>query len=301
MVPPGLRAEVRARRLAAADGSSSARHLVAMCALYAALAAIGLAAGNLWTWAVICPLLALVLVGPLALMHEGVHHNLFGAKWANHLVGSLSAAVIALPAPAYRAFHLTHHANTLAEDDSEPPHPELPSKVHYLGYMAIFGVGFVAILWAGTLGALVGRPPKWVRTAKLRAHVRRWTIVPTAVLAALIAAAVLWPAAMVPVWLVPLAVFQFVLFPVVSLPEHFEGREADGLLSNTRTNESNAVMRWLYWNNNYHAAHHVVPSVSPHRLGELDGLIRTDNPMRSSGFVAFHAQQLAARPLLPGR
>ena len=40
-------------------------------------------------------------------------------------------------------------------------------------------------------------------------------------------------------------------------------------MSNTRTTLTNRIIRFLYWNMPYHAAHHLAPSVPFHALGQL--------------------------------
>jgi fatty acid desaturase len=47
---------------------------------------------------------------------------------------------------------------------------------------------------------------------------------------------------------------------------------------NCRTVYMNRLIRFLYWNMNYHVEHHMFPMVPYHRLPELHAAIRHDTP-----------------------
>ena len=64
--------------------------------------------------------------------------------------------------PAYRAWHLTHHAYTFTPDDSEQLPDRFRSRLGYLGYCLILGPSFALILWFGADRDVVGKPPRWV-------------------------------------------------------------------------------------------------------------------------------------------
>ncbi|MEM9098892.1 MAG: fatty acid desaturase, partial [Pseudomonadota bacterium] len=60
-------------------------------------------------------------------------------------------------------------------------------------------------------------------------------------------------------------------------------------LENTRSTRTNAVMRWMCWNMQYHTAHHAFPSVPFHRLKELNREM-TDGagtPPHAMGYIEF--------------
>jgi fatty acid desaturase len=47
---------------------------------------------------------------------------------------------------------------------------------------------------------------------------------------------------------------------------------------NCRTVEMNPVFRFLYWNMNYHAEHHMFPMVPYHALPRLQEAVKNDMP-----------------------
>jgi fatty acid desaturase len=300
-VPAALRELVRAERLAQPSASRTAVHLGVIAAAWTALACVGLSLDSPVAWLPIWAALALLTATPLALMHEAVHHNLFRGRRANQVAGTIAAAAIFLHGPAYRAFHLTHHAYTFRNGDSEQLPARFRSRLAYLGYCAALGPGFVVVLWAGALATAAGRPPRWAGTAALQRDVRRWALAPLLVLAPAALATAVWPAIVVHVWLVPAVLGVVVVFPLLTLPEHYGGHGKAQLTDNTRTSRSNALLRYVYWNNNFHTAHHMAPMVPPHRIARVDAFIEGDNTLRETGFIAFHRHALAALPWLPPR
>lgn len=54
-----------------------------------------------------------------------------------------------------------------------------------------------------------------------------------------------------------------------NLIEHVGLPHSDDIFANTRSTRTNAVMRWMCWQMQYHTAHHAFPSVPFFRLKEL--------------------------------
>jgi fatty acid desaturase len=300
-VPDDVRGFVRQGRLARPDSWRTAMHIAVVLGAWIGLAAIGLAVDSWPVWIVVWCALAVCTATPIALMHEAVHHNLFRSRLANHITGTIAAAWVFFHGPAYRAWHLTHHAFTFGPDDSEQLPERFGSKLAYVGYCAMLGPSFAVILWLGALGDLIGRPPRWIGGQRLQNYVRRWALAPALVLGLVVAAAFLWPAVIIKGWLVPAVLGSVVIFPFLTMPEHYEGKAHPDLLSNTRTTSSNRVMRYLYWNNNLHTAHHLVPTVPPHSLQRVDDQVIERNTLRDPGFFAFHRRVLRDMPWLPKR
>jgi fatty acid desaturase len=77
-----------------------------------------------------------------------------------------------------------------------------------------------------------------------------------------------WWSAVVIYWIVPRVMAEPVL-RLVRFAEHTGMEETADPLSNTRTTLTNRIIRFLYWNMPYHAAHHLAPSVPFHALSKL--------------------------------
>jgi fatty acid desaturase len=141
-VPDDLRALVRAERLARPDGVRSAIHILTVLAAWVGLVAVGFAFDSLVVWLAVWAALAVCTATPIALMHEAVHQNLFRSRLANHLTGVVAAVGVFFHGPAYRAWHLTHHAYTFGPDDSEQLPERFRSRLGYLGYCLALGPSF---------------------------------------------------------------------------------------------------------------------------------------------------------------
>jgi fatty acid desaturase len=70
-------------------------------------------------------------------------------------------------------------------------------------------------------------------------------------------------------WLAPMLLTK-PAHQLQNLIEHVGLPHSGDIFENTRSTRTNAVMRWLCWNMQYHTAHHAYPSVPFHRLKTLD-------------------------------
>lgn len=59
---------------------------------------------------------------------------------------------------------------------------------------------------------------------------------------------------------------------------------------NTRTIYMNPVLRFLYWNMNYHCEHHMFPAVPSHALPQLHEAIKADLPAASRSLVGAYRE-----------
>lgn len=94
----------------------------------------------------------------------------------------------------------------------------------------------------------------------------RWHLAGYALIAVLSVATGSWIA--VKLWLLPMIVMK----PVHQLQntiEHLGLPHVDQITENTRTTRTNALMRWMCWNMQFHTAHHAFPGVPFHRLPDL--------------------------------
>jgi fatty acid desaturase len=69
-------------------------------------------------------------------------------------------------------------------------------------------------------------------------------------------------------WLAPLLLTK-PAHQLQNLIEHVGLPHTDDIFTNTRTTRTNALMRWLCWQMQYHTAHHAFPSVPFFRLKQL--------------------------------
>lgn len=70
-------------------------------------------------WVVASVLEGFCLIGFVEAFHQACHNNLLGRGRTNVIVGSLIGAMLGTSYPAYRRFHLLHHAFTNVDTDPE--------------------------------------------------------------------------------------------------------------------------------------------------------------------------------------
>ena len=298
-----IRQTVATEGLTSVSPSTTATHLAVSWLGYAALAAVGFWADHLAVWIPCWFVMGWLLLGNGAFVHEALHDHGFRSTLANRLLGMAAGVTLLLPFATYRAYHLDHHVNTATPDDPEGEPITFTSRLQYFVLVPLGGPLFVLTLAWFSLRTLAGRAPRWVRTSSQR----RWIVANVAVLAVAVAGLVLAigaaPEAVVKAWLVPYVLTMTVLFPFVLLPEHYRGAGGVPPLENTRTTRSNAAVRWLLWNANFHGEHHLVAAVPHDKLERLNEIVapQHDEQWKSSGYLGFHRDLLAGIPTLPRR
>lgn len=278
---------------------ASAAHLAMSWLLYGALAIVALRSPiyvRIPAWFA----MAWLLLGNGAIVHEAAHRHLFRSARPNRWVGAVAGAVVLLPWGVYRPYHLSHHRYTVASEDPEGPPLRFRSRFEY-PLLALGGILFVIRLFAFGIATAFGHPPRWLRSTSQRRAAVIDTVLCLAALALVAWAAMAHFTVLFAVWLAPWLGAVAILVPLVLVTEHY-GATVGTVESaeNTRTVLSNRLVRWLYWNNNFHTAHHQMPTVVYQSLPELDRLTGGQRlgPWTSSGYIAFHRSVWHSLPWL---
>ena len=98
-----------------------------------------------------------------------------------------------------------------------------------------------------------------IREARL--HLAGYVVIALASLATESSAAIFY-------WLAPMLLTK-PAHQLQNLIEHVGLPHNDNIFENTRSTRTNAMMRWMCWDMQYHTAHHAFPSVPFYRLREL--------------------------------
>src|SRR4051812_46092608 len=80
-IPGDVAAYVREHRLTELDPAHTTRRLVATFAIYTGVATVGFWADSLPLWCAAWIVMALVMIGAGAVMHESVHRLLYRTRW----------------------------------------------------------------------------------------------------------------------------------------------------------------------------------------------------------------------------
>lgn len=287
------------RRLCVASDAAGARQAASH------LAAIGLTGSLLWlTWGGAWAIPLFMIHGALlnflyAGQHELSHGTVFRTRWLNEWVGRLFGFVVFYPRTFDRVQHMAHHRYT--QDwtrDGELARDRYDLKSYLLWMIALtywytrwrrilrFSAGIVTepYLPAYRHAGLI-REARW--------HLSGYAFISGASMFAHSAAAVI-------LWLAPMCVMKFT-HQLQNTIEHLGLPHDDNILANTRSTRTNAVLRWLAWQMQYHTAHHAFPAVPFHRLPELNRLLFTDRGAEPPTMTYWGFQRAALRAFAGGR
>lgn len=222
-------------------------------------------------------------------LHESTHETPFRTRALNRLVGLVAGFVLVLPPRGFRLFHLAHHRH--AQDPSRDPELVGAPPLSRAGYwLKLTGLPY----WSSQIRTLMaisrGRTaPPWISEGD-------WPAVVLEARVYLIAYATLGAAAIVTrsllpwlLWVGPVLFAQPVLRYVL-LVEHGGRPLNDDPWLNTRTTHAGAVFRFLFWNANYHAEHHLAPSVPFHALPALHALVAPRLEGTAANYWAAHRE-----------
>jgi fatty acid desaturase len=289
-VPTDIRELVRARGMTRPTPARAAGRTVVHLVLWAGLSALGLLVGGL-VWLPVWVLQGYFLQSAYSGLHDAIHHSQYRSKQANRVAAVLWGLPLLLNGSLWRAWHLEHHRATATSDDPEP-HAVLGNRLIYAVAFPVGGLAMFAGLWAQSVGSLFGRPPKYVRRrgayGAIRVDAAIVLLATVLGVVGLVRATFLTAA----LWFIPFAVYWCVISVGVGLSEHYGTSKSGGQLDVTRSVTTKRFMRFMQWNSNFHAAHHLVPSVSYTFLPELDAALGDRVRHRSGSYVAFHAGQL---------
>ncbi len=245
------------------------------------LGAIALAATLLaLTWGTWWAVPAFVVDGILinflyAGQHEMSHGTVFRTKKLNEVFGRVFGFAVLYPRDFDQIQHFAHHRYTqLWEGDGELARDRYSLASYLLWVMGpTYWYTRVRRILRFSLG-IVTEPyitdslkPQVIREA-------RWLLAGYVLVAGLSLG--FGSLLAVKLWLLPMLVMK----PVHQLQntiEHLGLPHVDTITENTRTTRTNALMRWMCWNMQYHTAHHAFPGVPCYRLPELHKTIFDEN------------------------
>jgi fatty acid desaturase len=205
--------------------------------------------------------------------HELSHWTVFRTGWLNEWVGRVFGFVLFYPRTFDQVQHIAHHRFTQDWARDGELARERYTMTSYLLWMS--GVTYWYTRWRRILRFSAGVVTEPYLPAKRHAELileARLHLAGYALIAGVSLWAHSWAAAIL--WLVPMLAMKSV-HQLQNTIEHLGMPHEDNVLINTRSTRTNAVMRWLGWQMQYHTAHHAFPGVPFHRLRELHEAIFT--------------------------
>src|SRR5271169_7022858 len=236
----------------------------------AALAVTGIALWLSWgSWLMVPFFIAHgVLINFLyAGQHEFSHSTVFRTKKLNEIFGRLFGFILLYPRDFDQIQHFAHHRYTQNWESDGELARERYTLASYL--LWVFGPTYwytrIRRVIRFSFG-VVAEP--YIPEARNSDVIReaRWHVAGYALIALVSILTGSWAA--VQLWLLPMMAMK----PVHQLQntiEHLGLPHVDAITENTRTTRTNALMRWLGWNMQYHTAHHAFPGVPCYALPKL--------------------------------
>ncbi|AXV83814.1 fatty acid desaturase family protein [Ralstonia solanacearum] len=266
----------------------------ALAALYVALAYAGMRVDHLALWVPIWIVLGAMLGGLNLIGHECVHSSFSGSRRLNHLAGAILMATNFLNFTLHRGYHLKHHAHTTQEGDtqSEIGLYGYRSRTEYLKGLLSWSTIFNAFFyneWKYSVLAFFGRRTAFFNTKESDLPAVRTDFV-VMLLWCTVVALLTWkaPEIAVKTFLVPVCVFFPLILYLISLPEHYKVDCGNNALENTRTVRSIWLVRQIFWNINYHTAHHAFPYVPFYNLPKAHRILEKQLKYCESSYIGFH-------------
>ena len=268
---------------------------------FALLLASGAAGYALWgSWLAIIPFAIYgVLYGSASdsRWHECGHGTAFRTRWMNDVVYNIACFMIFREPTVWRWSHARHHTDTIIVGrDPEIAATRPPNLFGIL--MNVFALKSTAkalsALFRHACGRLDGEEASFIpekERAKVFLIARIWLA-----LLALVAVACVATQSVLPAMFVGLpTLYGGWLALVFGLTQH-AGLDEDVLdhRLNSRTVMMNPVLRFIYWNMNYHIEHHMFPLVPYHALPRLHELVKADCPPVYPSLIAAYKEIIPA-------
>lgn len=268
---------------------------------FAALGISGMAGYVSWgSWlALPCFLVYGVLYGSASdsRWHECGHGTAFKTRWLNGAVYHIACFMILREPTLWRWSHARHHTDTIIVGRDPEIAVQRPTNLAalLLNVLALKSgaVAFRKLLLHAT-GRLTGEEKTFI--PEMERHKVYW---PARLYLAIFAGIAIWCLAIdsiFPAMFIGLPTFYGTWLQLVFGVAQHGGLREDVLdhRLNSRTVYMNPVLRFLYWNMNYHIEHHMFPMVPYHALPALHAVIKADCPAPSRGLIAAYREILPA-------
>lgn len=264
--------------------------LGAQTLLYAAVVALPFFVDSWWLRVPAWIMAGIILAGLHSILHYCCHGTFVPGTRGNRVFGQVAGSLVLMNSALYRAFHLTHHRLTGEAGDPEPDGAFTRLRQYAF---AMLNVDYIVAFARMSVASLWHRYPDFVRSPRERRAIRRDSLLLVAWVCLVAGATFLWPWVVLNVYLIPLVIAGTVNF-LSALPEHYYAERSGNPWRNTNSVYTRSVwFRFLYWNSNYHAEHHLFPGVPSWRLPQVSKRVKKYLSHTETSYVAFHRKLLS--------
>lgn len=230
--------------------------------------------------------------------HECGHGTAFKTRWMNDVIYHIACFMIMREPTVWRWSHTRHHTDTIIvgrDPEIAVMRPVMILKVLSMFFAIPQTYGAIKSMLrhaAGRLGAEEATFIPEMERSKVYQVARIWLAIHLAVVASAIYTGSILPMLFVG----PLPTMYGAWVHIITgLTQH--GGLAENVLDhrlNSRTVYMNPVLRFIYWNMNYHIEHHMFPMVPYHALPELHRELRAYMPRPSSSIFDAYREIIPA-------
>lgn len=221
--------------------------------------------------------------------HECGHGTAFKTPWMNEVIYQIASFMVLRSATPWRWSHARHHSDTIIVGRDPEIITERP-PIWFILLMQLFdlygGPAEIKRFLLHTVGRLDAEEREYIPESERRKVYREARIYMLILLA--VAALCIWTGSLLPAMFVGLPTFYgFIVVFLFGITQHL-GLYEDVLdhRLNSRTMYLSPVLRFLYWNMNYHVEHHMYPMVPYHALPRLHAEMKHDCPAPRRGLLA---------------
>jgi fatty acid desaturase len=293
----GRRDMIAPAKLKALSVKSDLRGFAQLGARLGALALSGIALALTWgSWYAVPVFVAHgTLINFLyAGQHELSHSTVFKTKPLNEIFGRLFGFILIYPRDFDQIQHFAHHRYTQDWEGDGELARERYTLTSYLLWVLGPTYWYTRVRRVIRFACGIVSEPYISEVCKGDViREARWHLAGYALIAAVSVVTGSWAA--MQFWLLPMLAMK----PVHQLQntiEHLGLPHVDTITENTRTTRTNAVMRWLAWNMQYHTAHHAFPGVPCYALPKLHNEIFVEKGRKppTMSYLAFQWAVLRA-------
>ena len=221
--------------------------------------------------------------------HECGHGTAFKTPWMNEVVYQIASFMFLRSATPFRWSHTRHHTDTIIVGRDPEIVAERP-PIWRVIMMEIFhlygGPKEIKRYFLHAFGVIDKEEKEYIPASEYRKvfwEARVYLLILGSVAAWCIAIGSILPA-----MFIGLPSLYGAIFVLLTGLSHHLGLREDVLdhRLNSRTIYMNPILRFLYWNMNYHIEHHMFPMVPYHALPALHKEMKNDCPAPSPSFPA---------------
>ncbi|MEG5164407.1 fatty acid desaturase [Microcoleus sp. AT3-A2] len=250
---------------------------------YVLLCWIGVMLHNWLVWPLLWCFQGFIFSGFIAPVHECVHNNLSSSVKVNRLIGVVWSLPIILNFSSYKYKHLEHHKYTRIVGDTSNFDDYSSLGGYFLDLFVLNVVNYVLQL----TNIILENFPNYIHLEKARRDIQIDNLALLGWIALVVTSTIVWTKFTFLFYWCPL-LMSFPSAFLTAIPEHYGCDKTSNPLDNTRTTLSNSFVRCVMWNANYHAEHHVYPSVPSHNLPILHTLIGKYFQYQEQSYFLFH-------------